>query len=149
MVVAVQTTYPTTLTPGVEGMPGTMTTWDADTRTVETAAGIGFGKAVSQGATDKGVVIGGAAFRGVTYRDITLVHAAADVDKYLQRELAGVMVRGDVWVKVTGAVTPATPVTFAAATGNFGEAGTAVPNARYVRSAGAGGLTLLRVGMAP
>lgn len=145
-VVPVQSIYSATMIPGVEGMPASMSTWDADTRNVETAAGIPFGRAVSQGASEKGVIIGGAAFRGITFRDITLVHAlATDLDRYVLNELAGVMVRGDIWVKVISAVTPATAVVFSATTGELAVAGTAIPNSRYVRGAGAGGIALLRL----
>jgi hypothetical protein len=144
-----QTTYPDTLPPGVAGMPASTTGWDADSKIVETAAGIGFGLAVSQGAGERGVILGGttAGFRGVTYKDITLVHDAANLDKYVRYENCGVMIRGDIWVTVAAAVTLASAVIFDAATGQFGAAtGQTITNARYLKAqATPGGLTILRV----
>src|SRR3982751_4507359 len=103
---AIQTTYSQTIRPGLPGMPATTHGYNADTRIVETAAGIGFGLAVSQGTADKGAVLGGAAPVGVSIRDVTLVHsAAADLDKYVDNENMSVMVDGDIWVLTDGAVT--------------------------------------------
>lgn len=48
---AVQTTYNQTLAPGYPGMPASESGWDAETKICETAAGIGFGLAVSSTAT--------------------------------------------------------------------------------------------------
>jgi len=129
-----------------------MVNWDADTRIVETAAGIGFGLAVSQGTNDDGCVIGGSAPVGVTRADQTLPQAAGTtVDKYAQYDNAGVLTKGDIWVFAYASVSPATAsVVFEAATGKFGIAGTTYPNARWMTtaagSAGTGVLAVLRVG---
>lgn len=146
----VQTLYPDTMAVAVAGMPATMTTWDADTKFVETAAGIGFGVAVSRGTSEKGIVIGGAAtFLGVTYRDITLITPiGGTVDIYPQKALAGIMIRGDIWVPVSAAVVAGAAVIFNAATGIFGgAAGTSIAGAEWIRGqATIGGLALLRLG---
>ena len=146
----VQTTYPEMMPVAVAGMPATMTTWDADTKFVETAAGIDFARAVSRGASEKGVVIGGAAtFIGVTYRDITLVtQVGGTVDKIPQKSLAGIMIRGDIWVDVSAAVVAGDPVIFNATTGRFGGAtGSQIAGAEWIRGqATVGGLALLRLG---
>jgi hypothetical protein len=125
--------------------------WVADSRIVETAAGIGFGLAVSQGVNDAGCIIGGSAFCGVTRADQTLPQAATTtVDTYAQYDNAGILVSGDIWVNCYASVTPATAVVFEAATGKFGIAGTSVPDARWqttaVGSAGTPVLAVLRLG---
>lgn len=147
--VNVQPSYATSLAVGLAGMPADMSTWDGDSMLVETAAGIGFGLAVSSGSAENGVVLGGTVFRGVTIRDITLVTpAGGTVDKYQQYDLAGVMIRGDIWVNVITAVTPASPVIYNASTGAFGgAAGQQLTGARYIRgNGGSAGLALLRLG---
>lgn len=145
----VQTTYSDTLPVAVEGMPATMHNHDADSCFVETAAGIAFGRAVSKGTAEKGVVIGGATFKGVTYRDITLVTpVGGTVDIIPQKAQCGVMVRGDIWVKVSAAVVAGAAVIFNAATGVFGgAAGTQIAGASWLRGqATPNGLALLRLG---
>lgn len=145
----VQSTYANNIAKGLPGMPATETGWDIDTRNVETVAGIGFGLAVSQGAADRGVIIGGttAGFRGVTVRDVTLQSSQAD--KYLDGQEAGVMVRGDIWVTAVAAVVAGGAVIFDGATGAFGvAAGETITKARWMTSAGAGGLAILRLNSA-
>lgn len=144
--IPVQPTYGATMPVGTPGMPATMTGWDADTRIVETAAGIGFGLAVSQGTSEQGIVIGGAKFRGITYRDVTLLAACNAVDIYPRYMNAGVMVRGDLWVTVVDAITVNDAVNYNPATGQLLKGtGTAIPGARIMRGAGAGGLAIVRL----
>ena len=116
--------------------------YNIDTGIVETAAGIGFGLAVSQGSvSDKGVVLGGAlaGFRGISVRDVTL---GAEVDAYAQYKNLGVITRGKVWVTVAVAVAPNDPVHYVSATGAFTNTGDIGPilGARYVTTAGIGEL---------
>lgn len=131
----------------VAGMPADMSTWDADSKFVETAAGIGFARAVSQGTDPKGVILGGTAigYRGVTYRDITL--RVTNGDKYLQRDLAGVCIRGDIWVDVAAAVVVTNRVFFDTATGQLGTAtGIEIAEARWMTAqATPGGLAIVRL----
>jgi hypothetical protein len=150
----VQLLYTRYLTPAQNGMLASSTNWAADTRIVETSAGIGFGLAVSQGVNDKGCIIGGSAFVGVTRADQTLPRAdvtpAMTVDTYSQYDNAGVFTMGDIWVNCYASVTPATAVTFEAATGKLGIAGTTITDARWMTSAagtaGAPVLAVLRLG---
>jgi hypothetical protein len=81
------------------------------TRQCETAAGIGFGLAVSQGVRDTGAVIGGgASFIGLTVRDVTvdtlpinpLADVGAPVDTYAQYKDMGVMTTGHMFVLCGG-----------------------------------------------
>lgn len=94
-------------------------------RIVETAAGIGFGLAVSRGTSDKGVVLGGQSesFVGITLKDITLVHSVANLDKYIETENCGVRRRGFIWVTVSGAVAMGDAVHYNATTGVISNSG--------------------------
>jgi hypothetical protein len=147
-----QTTYPDNIPVAVHGMPATMVGWDADTRIVEEAAGIGFGLAVGRSATnEKRIVLNAAVPVGVTYRDITLIATATVVDVYPQYANAGVCYRGDIWLKSTVAINALVdPVTYAQATGIIGKAAVAagiiaIPGARWMRGCAANGFALLRL----
>ncbi len=141
----IQTTYGRTQAEGVPGGPASMSGWDADSRIVETDAGIGFGLAVSRGTAQNQIVLGGADFIGVTYRDVTKSVLAGD--KYVDKSIAGVCVRGDIFVTVTAAVVAGDSVLYSPTTGLLGTvAGTRIPSARYIKGAAAGGLALLRLG---
>lgn len=116
MVNVVQSTYKATLDPGRPGLISG-SDYDVDTGIVETVAGIGFGLAVSQGAGDLGVIIGGTrlGYRGITVRDVTL--ESAQVDKYAQYQNAGILTKGKIWVAPSHSVVAGDPVYFVAATG--------------------------------
>lgn len=139
---AVQDTYTEGMRPPA---PGTISGSDYDTITgnCETAAGIPFGVAVSEGTKtthgDKATVIGGslAGFKGVSVRDITLAPSAANQDKYLERGNMTIMRRGTIWVEAAVAVVADDPVHFVAATGVFTNTGDLGPikGARWVSSA--------------
>lgn len=149
-VLNVQPTYGANIAAGYPGMPATMTGWDADTRLIETVAGIGFGLAVSQGTGERGIIIGGTAagFIGVTYRDITLIPTAALTDAYPRYANAGVMVRGDIWVSPFEAVALGDPVYFAGATGRFGKTVSGnqlVAGGRWMMAGALDGLAILRI----
>jgi hypothetical protein len=103
------------------------------TRICETAAGIGFGKAVSQGTlSPKGVVLGGTTYVGITCRDITLSLSNLDpnastpfpLDKYGYKTNMAVMTRGHIWVKAFGNVAANDGVYFDAAAGTLGNSAT-------------------------
>lgn len=149
---ALQTTYAQTIRPGLPGMPATMHGYNADTRVVETAAGIGFGLAVSQGVADKGVLLGGTAPVGVSMRDVTLVHSAsADLDKYVDNENMSVLVQGDIWVLTDSAVTKGGVCSYDNTTGALGSTApgagrTAFPG-RWQTSTTGAGLAKLRVNL--
>jgi hypothetical protein len=147
---AVQTTYSATMQPAVEGMPGTMREDDVvDTRICETVAGIGFARAVSEGTNARGAVIGGATkFIGITRIDTTLIiKSGQTVDQYQRYDSMAVILEGDVWVRAVAAVTHGSPATYDSTTGqlNPAAAGVAIPNSRYLTSAGAGQLALLQL----
>ena len=150
---AVQTTYATTLNPGVAGAQATMLPATIISRNVEPANGLGFGVAVAQGTTDKGIVaFGGAAnkFVGITMLDRSAIGTTAAPDSFAQRSSARVMTVGDIWVQASVQVSAGDPVYLVAATGLFTNVSTsnvAVPNARFDTSTtGANQLAVVRLG---
>lgn len=150
---AVQTTYNATLIPGVAGAQATMIPATLISRNVEPVAGLGFGVAVAQGATDKGIVaFGGAAnkYVGITMLDRSAVGTTAAPDAFAQRTSARVMTKGDIWVQASVQVAAGDPVYLVAATGlftNVATANTAVPNARFDTSTTAANqLAVVRLG---
>jgi hypothetical protein len=147
---AIQTTYSATLQPGVEGQIATMYDDDnVETRICETAAGVAFGRAVSEGANARGAVLGGATkFIGVSVKDPTLVaQAGQTVDLYQRYSNMAVLLEGDIWVRPVAAVTHGSPATYDSTTGQLNPtaSGVSIPNSRYLTSAGAGALALLRL----
>jgi hypothetical protein len=122
-----------------------------DSKTVETAAGIGFGLAVSQGTNDRGVILGGTAFVGITRADPTIgradVSPALTLDSYPQNDNAAVLAMGDIWVIPDNAVTAGEAVYYSTTTGKLGHSGgTVIEDARWMTGAAAGALALLRLG---
>ncbi|WP_225768516.1 hypothetical protein [Inquilinus sp. Marseille-Q2685] len=148
----VQTSYSETMRPATAGMIANLTNADADSRIVETAAGIGFGLAVGQGAAAKGAVLGAAAaagFVGISIRDVVL--DPADNDTYRQGAGIAVLTEGDIWVVTGGAVTAGDAVVFEAATGILSSLPAdsthfAIAGARWMTAAAGGGLAVLRLG---
>lgn len=128
MSVVVQSSYRPQIARGVVGMIADEADCEVGTRIVETSAGIGFGLAVSQGTGDKGCVIGGSKFIGITVRDITQdrmpidpyssTEAAADV--YPQYANAGVMSRGHIWLLAHADVAAGDALYYDTTAGTFG-----------------------------
>jgi hypothetical protein len=145
----VQSTYIRYLTPAQNGMLASEVNWAADTRIVETSAGIGFGLAVSQGTADNGCILGGTAFVGITRADPTLAQAAGltTVDKYARYDNAGILTMGDLWVVVEFNVSAGDAVYYNATTGQLGlSGGTIIEDARWMTTASAGSLAVVRLG---
>jgi hypothetical protein len=108
MTTVVQTRYRPQIQPALVGMIADEAGSEVGTRQCETAAGIAFGLAVSQGTNDKGAVIGGSAFIGISVRDVTLDGSPIDplgdrvagtLDIYPQYSNMGVISRGHIWVE--------------------------------------------------
>lgn len=146
-----QTTYSETTRSALPGQVANMTNYDADTRVCETAAGIGFGVAVSQGTAANGALIGGASaavFAGISVRDVTLPPSNSDV--YAEGDNMAVMTEGDIWVTTGGDVTVGGDVTFNSTTGVLSSAaasGTqfAISGARWMTAASSGSIAVLRM----
>lgn len=121
-----QTTYSERIAAPPPGtVAGSYDKTDVLTGNVETAAGIAFGRAVSEGTKatfgDKATILGGslAGFKGISVRDVTLQPAAdsANQDKYPQYANMGILFRGEIWAEPREAVIADDPVYFIAATG--------------------------------
>lgn len=100
---AVQTSYSERITAARAGMIANTEHVNFISRTVETAAGIGFGLPVAQGAATDGVVVSGASafdYIGFSVRDQSLT---AEQSKFLQYENARIMTHGVIWALVTDA----------------------------------------------
>jgi hypothetical protein len=136
MTTIVQTSYRPQIAFGLEGMIADMTSSSVQTRTCETAAGIPFGRACSQGAKPGGCIIAGGAFIGVSVRDITLVPSPVDplsdilnpLDAYGINTNVALLSRGRIWLRAAGNVVPGNPLSYDPVTGLF-TTGTAGANA--------------------
>ncbi|MCD9096188.1 structural cement protein Gp24 [Luteimonas fraxinea] len=149
---ALQTDYRDIQPAATLGAQATMIAATIVSRNVETAAGIGFGRAVAQGATDKGIVLAGTGATkivGITLLDRSATGSAATPDAFRQRESARVMTKGDIWVTAAVAVAAgdAVYVTGAGALTNVDTSNTAIPGARWDTSTTAAGqLAVVRLG---
>jgi hypothetical protein len=136
----VQTSYRPQIAYGLEGMISEETASEVGTRICETAAGITFGKACSQGNRGKGCIIGGSNFVGVSVRDITLALVSVDplsavenpLDTYGMWTNVAVCTRGHIWVKPQGLVAPYDPVYYDTGSGKFGNSATGLAASGWV-----------------
>jgi hypothetical protein len=142
----VQSEYLNNLAVAVAGMIANMVPATLISRTVEDAAGIGFGLPVAQGVNDKGVTatLGSPiAIVGITVRERSV---SAEADKFGQYEEARLMTKGVIWVVADDAVAAGDPV-HVNGDGTFtNTGGTELPNARWDTSADADGLAQIRLG---
>jgi len=153
---AVQTTYSETIDGARAGaIADTQGHLNLISRTVETAAGIGFGLPVGQGSDDNGVVVSAA---GVDYIGFTVRERSVNPDnpdEFSQYDDARIMTHGVIWVTVTdaGGVSAGDPVWVTEATGALSNAdvgsdgGTNLAGCRWESSAANGALAKIRVNM--
>lgn len=147
----VQSSYSATMTAAVAGMLANQREHHIDSRVCETAAGIGFGVAVSQGTADNGAVLGAAAstgFVGISIKETTT--NPSTVDEYQQYENLPVLTDGDVWVTTGGIVTAGGDVTFLKTTGVLSSTAAdsdnfTITGARWMTSAASGALAVVRL----
>lgn len=116
MGITIQSTYASDYPKAYAGMLANGEDGNVISRTVEDAAGIGFGKAVYRGAGDHGctATVGTlASFLGWTVADVGVVPATigGDVDEYSQYATAGISTSKPIYVQVTGAVTAGAAIT--------------------------------------
>lgn len=130
----------------IEGQPATQHNDDHhETRVCETNAGIAFGRAVSEGSNSYGCVVGGSDFIGISTIDKTLINSFGDTYRFGNN--VGIILQGDVWVRVVAVVTHGAIATYDAITGRLNPVtgGIELYGSRYITSAGAGQLALLRL----
>ncbi len=137
---AYQTTYISAPVAGYAGMVADATDNTILSKRITNTA-VAFGLAVSRGSADGTSRLGGTIYDGISIADKADPEAAYAID-----DIAGVMVKGTIWVTASNNVTPADPPTFTLATGVIG-AGlvTAIPNARFLTTATAGNLVQLQL----
>jgi hypothetical protein len=122
-----------------------MTEYNADTGIAE--GDIPFGRAVSRGSADNGVIVGGSTFKGIAIRDVTIAHATAD--RYEAPDNVAVLNRGDIWVQVATDVVHDRQAYYNSSTGEFGDS--AIPNdvavdgAIFLDTASSGGFSRVRL----
>lgn len=147
-----QTSYSLKQSVALAGMIYALAPKDVVSRSVETAAGVGFGVAVSRG-TDKEnqVVIGGSDFLGFTVRDLSKEGVANSGDiKWNQNETAAIMRNGYIWINCPTGCNPGDAVKYNTTTGVI-DAGTAgageiqLDGAQWESTASAGALAVVRI----
>ena len=145
---AVQTTYTNVHDVAYEGMEADLESAGRDNVSRTAEAVVGFGKAVSQGAGDHGIVPFATAitkFLGITVRDQAVDGTSPDA--YRVYDTAAVKLKGVIWVKAGEAVAAGDPVYLTAA-GAFMKTATSntlVPNARFEKTAPLNALVPVRL----
>lgn len=152
---AVQTIYNENIGAARAGMIANEEPVTLISRTVETAAGIGFGKVVQQGVADDGCIsdLATSAMTVQTYIGVTVRERSVRPETpnlFAQYESARVMRKGVIWVDVAVAVAPTDIVTVTLASGVIGKTAVgagvvAIPNARWESTTGGAGLAKLRL----
>jgi hypothetical protein len=131
-----QTSYATTLTKAYAGMIANGETSNRISRTVETAAGISFGKPVYRGTGDHGCTstVGTlATFLGFTIATTALgIVSGADADEYQQYDNAAILTSGAIYVNVVGAVTDGAPITMGTGGGAADALGATAADATHI-----------------
>lgn len=116
-----QSTYSATQGVGLEGGLVNGEEFNAFSRTVETAAGIKFGRPVAKGAADRGIILhaAGQTFLGVTRRNPALAPSSngTNGDAYAQYKDASVVDFGVIWGKAGVAVVAGAAANWDTATG--------------------------------
>ena len=116
-----QSTYTDDLALGYPGMIANGETSNRITRSVQDAAGIGFGRAVYRGTGDHdctGTVGTLATFLGFTVATSAQQHVEGQtVDRYQQRDNATILTSGAIFVTVVGNVADGAAITVATANG--------------------------------
>ncbi len=146
----VQSTYGRYTAIGQNGTPASESGWDVDTKIFEEhaspAAGIGYGIVVQQGVADRGARIAGSGIVvGITRSNPSNL-VSTITDGYSGGQNMPVAVRGDWFFTTEAAVVAGEAVYFNATTGVLGHSGgTLLTNARWMTSAAAGGIAVLRL----
>lgn len=116
-----QNAYTENLAAGYPGMIANGETSNRITRTVESSAGVGFGRAVYRGTSDDGctATVGTlATFLGFTVATSAVAPVAGqDADEYQQFDNATILTSGAIYVTVTGNVADGAAITVATANG--------------------------------
>ena len=149
---AAQTTYSIRQGKAYAGLIYAQAPHDIVSRAVETAAGIGFGVAVTRGTDpDKQVVLATSAnFLGITVRSLEKEGGDAGAIRWNVKETAGIMRVGYIWAVCPTGCVPGNAVNYADGTGilDSGAAGaseTQLDGATWETTASAGELAVIRI----
>lgn len=144
---SLQTTYPNTLDQARVGMIASAENVNFISKTVETAAGVGFGIAVAQGAADGGCIAfaGSGTILGITVRAVSM---KAETDTFEQYDACRIMTKGTIFVQASVAVNAGEQVyvTDAGAFTNSDSGTTILPGAFFDSSTSGAGLAKVRLG---
>lgn len=144
---AIQTSITERMRKAVAGQRATMLPAAFISRSVESAAGIGFGLPAARGTGDNQCKLweAGAAFLGITARERS-INPDTEADKFAQYEAARIQTAGDIWVVASVNVADGEAVYLVAATGLFTNvsAGNIAISAVFDTTATAGNLVRLR-----
>jgi hypothetical protein len=148
-----QDNYNATQGVGLEGALVNGEEFNAFSRTVETAAGIQFGRPVAKGAADKGIILmaAGQAFVGVTRHNKAVAPSiGTNGDRYAQYKEASVIDFGVFWGKASDAVVANAAANWDTATGKWTDAavaGTVIacPGCKFDASGNADDLVPIRI----
>lgn len=132
----VQSTYATDLTKGYPGMVANGEDSNRISRTIEDAAGIGFGRPAYRGVGDHGctATVGTLA----TFLGFTIAHevlgllAGQTADTYPQYENVAIMTQGAIFVTVVGAVTDGAPLSIGTGAGAADGIGATAADATHI-----------------
>lgn len=144
----VQSSYPVVPKRGLPGQPGTTAAFGEGITKVLESATAGFGLAVSRGTEkEKGCVLGGTDFIGITKADQTLDAAThATADQYKLGDNVGIQNDDDIWVTVGGNVTAGMPAYYNTSTGVISATpGTRIQGAEFQTNALSGEVALVRL----
>ena len=131
-----QTTYTDTIAKGYAGMIANGETSNRISRTVEDAAGIGFGKPVYRGTGDHGCT--GTVGTLATFLGWTIATSAQgfiagqDADEYQQYDNAAILTSGAIFVAVKGAVTDGAALTVGTGAGAADLVGATAADATHI-----------------
>ena len=125
---------------------------DVVSRKVETAAGIGFGLAVSRGTAEDQITLGGTSFLGISVRSLDVEGNTDGEVQYDEKSTAPVLRQGYIWAVCTNGCNPGDAAKYVQADGtlasgaaNAGE--TAIAGGTWESVTAAGNVGLLRVGV--
>lgn len=144
----VQTTYNQYHAIAYEGLVADSRDQTVESRVVETAAGIGFGKVTVQGVADNQVRVAEVTrpFVGITIATNAPVESVSPSDLYPQYANVPVMRKGSIWVTASVAVAVGDPVYYVPATGvltNVVGANTLIVGATWRTSTAGAALAIL------
>lgn len=137
----VQSTYATSIPSGYPGMVANGETSNRISRTIEDAAGVGFGVPVWRGTGDHGctATVGTAAtFLGWTIADhgVQALPGGVAADVYPQYASVGILTSGVIWVTATGANADGAAVTIGTGAGLADGIGDVAADATHIGTAG-------------